>query len=285
MVHPTPWCVKGTLRVVFDCGATFHGTSLNAELLKGPDLTSTLIGVLTRFRQHPMALMADIKSMFYRVSNSDVDFLRFLWWPRGDVCLPPVEHHMKVHLFGAVSSPSSANFALRQTANDNSSCFDQEVVSTIENIFYVDDCLKSLETENEAVDLVRDLTCVCHKGECHLTKYSRTVLSHIPKEDRASEMKELDLDRDKLPTERALGLLWCVERDTFNFNISVKDKTHTRRDILSMVSSIYDPLGFLSPLTLPAKLLLQDLCRNKCSWDHEVPQAASEKLRNWLDWS
>ena len=65
---------------------------------------------------------------------------------------------------------------------------------------------KSLETENEAVDRVRDLTCVCHKGGFHLTKWvsnSRTVLSHIPKEDRATEMKELHLDRDKLPTERA----------------------------------------------------------------------------------
>ena len=95
-------------------------------------------------------------------------------------------------------------------------------MSTIENTFYVDDCLKSLEIENEAVDLVRDLTCVCHKGGFHLTKWvsnSRTVLSHIPKEDRATEMKELDLDRDKLPTERALGLLWCVESDTFKFNI------------------------------------------------------------------
>lgn len=55
---------KGNSTVFFDCGATFHGTSLNAELLQGPDLTGSLIGVLTRFRQHPVALMADIKSMF-----------------------------------------------------------------------------------------------------------------------------------------------------------------------------------------------------------------------------
>ena len=124
--------------------------------------------------------------------------------------------------------------------------------------------MKSLETEQNAVDLTKDLTRVCHKGGFHPTKWvskSRAVLSHIPKEDRATEMEELDLDRNKLPTERALGLLWCVESDTYRFNISIKDTPHTRRNILSMVSSIYDPLGFLSPLTLPAKLLLQDLCR------------------------
>lgn len=68
----------------------------------------------------------------------------------------------------------------------------------------------------------------------------------------------------------------------FRFNILVKNKPHTRRNILSMVSSIYDPLGFLSPLTLSAKLLLQDLCRNKCSWDHEVPKAALESWRKWV---
>ena len=187
---------KGTIRVVFDCGATIQGTSLNAELLQGPDLTSTLLGVLVRFRQHPVALMADIKSMFHqvRVTKSDVDFLRFLWWPKGDVFLSPVEHRMTVHLFGAVSSPSCANFALRQTAKDNINCFNPEVISTIENNFYVDDCLKSLETEQKGVDLVKDLTCVCHKGGFHLTKWvsnSGAVLSHIPKEDREQKQEQL----------------------------------------------------------------------------------------------
>ena len=235
--------------MVFDCGTTFQGKSLNAELLQGPDLTSTLLGVLIRFRQHPVPLMADIKSMFHqvRVTKSDADFLRFLWWPKGDVFLLPVEHRMTVHLFGAASSPSCANFALRQTVKDNKICFNSEVMSTIENNFYVDDCLKSLETEQNAVDLTKDLTRVCHKGGFHPTKWvskSRAVLSHIPKEDRVTEMNELDLDRDKLPTERTLGLLWCVESDTFRFNISIKDKPRTRRNILSIVSSTYYPLGF-----------------------------------------
>lgn len=278
---------KGTIRVVFDCGATYHGTSLNAALLQGPDLTSTLIGVLARFRQHPVALMADIKSMFHqvRVSRGDVDFLRFLWWPNGDITLNPVEYRMTVHIFGAVSSPSCANFALRQTAKDNRGTCSPDVVSTIERNFYVDDCLKCLETEEQAVELMRELTRVCHKGGFHLTKWvsnSRIVLAHIAKEDRATEMKELDLDKDQLPTERALGLLWSVENDTFKFNISIPERAPTRRNILSMVSSIYDPLGFLCPVTLSAKLLLQDLCRQKCSWDQPIPQACAERWRRWV---
>lgn len=51
---------KHKLRVVFDCGASYQGTSLNAHLLQGPDLTNSLVGVLTRFGQKNIAFMADI---------------------------------------------------------------------------------------------------------------------------------------------------------------------------------------------------------------------------------
>ncbi len=89
---------------------------------------------------------------------------------------------------------------------------------------------------------------------------SRAVLAAIPPEDRAKEVKELDLSKDQLPLERALGLQWFVQLDAFKFNITISDRAHTRRGILSVVSSIYDPIGFLCPLILPAKLLLQELC-------------------------
>lgn len=72
---------RKTIRVVFDCAATYRGTSLNKELLQGPDLTNTLLGVFLRFCQEPIAMMADIDRMFHqvRVPPEDVDFLRFLW--------------------------------------------------------------------------------------------------------------------------------------------------------------------------------------------------------------
>ena len=86
-------------------------------------------------------------------------------------------------------------------------------------------------------------------------------------------MKTLDLNYDELPIERALGVQWCVESDTFRFRITIKDKPLTRRGILSIVSSIYDPLGFAAPFTLKAKKLLQDLCKDeKLGWDDEVPE-------------
>ncbi|KAL2089185.1 hypothetical protein ACEWY4_016084 [Coilia grayii] len=278
---------KKKLRIVFDCAASFQGVSLNTELLQGPDLTNSLIGVILRFRKEPIGIMADVKSMFHqvRVANSDVDYLRFLWWPQGDTSQTPKEHRMLVHIFGAVSSPSIATFALQKTAADNESRFPPQVAETIRHNFYVDDCAKSVAKESEAIQLVKDLTALCSKGGFQLTQWvssSRAVLASIPKEHRAKGIKSLDLDKDSLPVERALGLQWCVDSDHFQFNINLSQKPHTRRGILSVVSSIFDPLGFLAPLILPAKQLLHELCQKGFGWDEPLPQAVSGQ---WVEWT
>ena len=117
---------------------------MNDQLLQGPDLTNSLVGVLTRFREERVAFMSDVESMFYQVlvRPSDCDALRFLWWPNGNLDQPPEEFRMRVHLFGGASSPSCANFALRKTAEDNKEEFDPVAIETVNKNFYVDDCLK-----------------------------------------------------------------------------------------------------------------------------------------------
>lgn len=64
---------KGKLRVVFDCAVTYKGTSLNDELLQGPSLTSSLIGVLLRFKREAVAFVSDVKSCFWIESNTSVE--------------------------------------------------------------------------------------------------------------------------------------------------------------------------------------------------------------------
>jgi hypothetical protein len=70
----------GKTRVVFDCSARFKGTSLNEQLLSGPDLTNSLVGVLLRFRQEPIAMMSDVEQMFHQVyvDPKDRDVFRYL---------------------------------------------------------------------------------------------------------------------------------------------------------------------------------------------------------------
>ena len=182
--HPAK---PGKVRVVFDCSAKYRGSSLNDQLLQGPDLTNSLVGVLTRFREESVALMADIEAMFHqvRVKPDDSNALRFLWWPNRDLNAQPQEFMMTVHLFGGVSSPSCANFALRKTADDNQG-FDPEIVNTVKRNFYVDDCLKSVKSEQDGISLAKDLTNLLEKGGFRLTKWlsnSREVVESIPESE------------------------------------------------------------------------------------------------------
>jgi hypothetical protein len=271
---------KRKLRVVFDCAARYQGTSLNDQLLQGPNLTNTLIGTLIRFRHEEVVFTGDIESMFYqvRVPLQDASFLRFLWWEDGDPRKQIVEYQMIVHLFGAKSSPSCANYALRRTAQDYEGLYHKEVINTVLKNFYVDDCLKSVKTTHEATSLLCDLQDLLMKGGFHITKWisnSREVMNCIPLADRSKEVKDLDLDNDSLPIDRVLGIQWCVDSDVFCFKTDIKKQPLTRRGILSMVSSVFDPLGFLAPFMLKAKCLLQELCKHQLGWDEKIPECFS----------
>ena len=283
MFHPAK---PGKVRVVFDCSAKYRGSSLNDQLLQGPDFTNSLIGVLTRLRQENVALMSDVEDMFHQVNikPDDCSALRFLWWPNGDLTLEPEEYMRTVHLFGGVSSPSCANYALQKTADDNKANFAAEIVSSVKRNFYVDDCLKSVKSDEDAISQVRDFTEPLKKRGFRLTKWlsnSRTVVESVPESERAMSVKDLDFDR--IPIERALGVHWCVSSDTFRFKVNIKDRPATRRRILSVVSSIYDPLGFVAPFILPAKILLQNLCKKKLDWDDKISDEDLERWKSWLD--
>ena len=179
----------------------------------------------------------------------------------------------------------AANYALRKTASENEADVGTAVAETMHRNFYVDDCLKSVSTKAEAKDLISCLRQACGKGGFCLTKFicnECDVLETVPEDERSKDVKTLDLNYDNLPIERALGVHWCVESDTFGFRMLVKDKPLTRRGILSIVSSIYDPLGFATPFTLITKKLLQDLCREeRLGWDDQLPDCY---LRRWEKW-
>ncbi|XP_071181279.1 uncharacterized protein [Mytilus edulis] len=222
------------IRIVFDCSATYMGVSLNKQLLQGPDLTNNLLGVLIRFREEKVAILGDIEAMFHQVKVPplDRDCLRFFWWPNGNVENEPEQYRMTVHLFGATSSPSCCNYALKRTAEDFGEHYDKEVAHTITKSMYVDDCLSSLSTDVEAISLIKDVTSLCEKGGFHMTKWisnSPYVIKSIPEEERAKEVKQWSLEVD-LPVERALGVQWFIETDTLGFRIKCKEKIATRRN-------------------------------------------------------
>ena len=244
-------------RIVFDCAAEFNGTSLNKEVLKGPDFMNKLLGVLLRFRENRIAVMGDIEAMFLQVfvSEHHRDALRFLWWKNGDPTQEPEVFRMTAHLFGGVWCPSCASYALRCTAMDNKEDFSPEVIDAVLHNFYVDDCLLSVKDEESAQQLQEELSMLLKKGGFRLTKWisnSRKVIDAIDESERAKQLKSLDLD-SSLPTERMLGIQWNAETDMFGLRIQMQEPTNTRRGILAMMCSVYDPLGFVGPFVLLAK--------------------------------
>ena len=273
-------------RVVFDCASKSKGISLNSQLLQGPENTSLLIGVILRFRVNRVAVAADIKRMFHQVfvSPEDRGALCYLWWPDGDLMKDSKTFQMLVHIFGATSSPSICGYALRRTAADNSEGFSSETVDAVMRDFYVDDLLKFFETTSQAVEITKELQELLAKGGFQLTKVmsnEREVLNSFSPEHRAPAVKNLDLNLDSLPMDRALGIHWNVEADTFNLVVSGKSQTETRKGVMSSIATIYDPLGLVGPLILPGREINQELCRLKYDWNDRLPDELAVKWRDW----
>ena len=225
----------GKIRVVFDAAAPYKGTLLNDQLVTGPDLLNSLVGVIMRFRLHAVAMIADIETMFFqvRVIEKDQPSLRFLWrGPNRD--RPPDVYQMQAMIFGAKSSPTSANYCLKKTAIDNKATCSEEAVGTVLRDFYMDDLLKSLPSEDEAAQLALQLIELLSRGGFRLTKFmsnSRNVLAQLPPKDILripGILQPFDLDLDSLLVERALGVLWNVEKDTLEIKVVPKQLAPTK---------------------------------------------------------
>ena len=152
--HPVTNVNKpGKVRVNYDYAAKYNEMSLSDALMKGPHLMNSLTGVLSRFRMERIAMVDDVEAMFYqiKVDPSHINALRFLWWENGDLSKEPIVCQMLVHLFGAASSPSCANFSLRQTAVEFGNLYKPVIFSIINSNFYVYDCLISSPSAEEAI--------------------------------------------------------------------------------------------------------------------------------------
>ena len=272
------------IRIVFDASAKYAGTSLNANLLTGPDLTNPLLGVLIRFRLEHVALMCDVQQMFFqfRVAEHHRNYLRFLWFKDNDPSQPIVCYRMVSHIFGASSSPSVANFCLKKIAADHQDTYGSDAATFVRTSFYVDDGLLSASTPEKVIEVVSATKRMLQEGSCNLHKFvsnSQQVLDALAKDSQVGPVN--------LPgfsdIERALGLQWSVPIDAFVFSLNLPDKPCTRRGILAMVSAIYDPLGLIAPYVLEGKRVLQEICRLSTSWDTPLGGDVVVRFGKWVD--
>ena len=203
-------------RIVFDAAAEYNGTSLNKALLTGPDLLNSLVGMLLRFFNYRVAFSADIEAMYHqvRVNPDDADALRFLWL---DVnCEKPDTYQMLLLIFGGKDSPSCANYAVRRTASDHSSKFDEAVAECVNRSLHMDDLIKSVETEEEAISIIKQLIELMQFGGFNLTKFQsnrKEVLDCLPPQNVSQSTVTFDKDGGNI--QRTLGIHWNITDDTF----------------------------------------------------------------------
>ena len=225
------------IRVVFDGSAKVGGACLNDFLMQGPDQMNSLVGILLRFRREQVGIACDIGRMFhqFRVPVKHRDYLRFLWFDsqKNIVC-----YRMKVHLFGAASSPACATFGLRalckMSSNNNNLAKD-----FINKDFYVDDGLTSTPDVEVGKTIVRDAISICQEGNLRLHKFtsnSANLLESIPESERnVQDIQSLDPDNISQPQERTLGLIGSLKSDSFKFDLKLKHNPNTRRGVFILI--------------------------------------------------
>ena len=271
------------IRGVFDSSLKLNDTSLNSILMSGPNLVNDLIAVLMRFREEKVAFIADVEQMFYRflVREDHRDFLRFFWYRNNDPDDELMEYRMRVHVFGNTPSPAVATFGFRHIVRDA----DSDVRKYVNENFYVDDGLASTSTPAEAINLLKKTqTTLMDKGSIRLHKVasnSQDVLQAFPTSDLEKNLKMVNLCADELPLQQSLGLAWDLNTDCLTFSSAIQEKPFTRKGLLSMVNSLYDPLGIIAPITIQGRILIRQFCNDSDEWDQALP---TEFEKPWLEW-
>ncbi|KAL6475780.1 hypothetical protein MHYP_G00168200 [Metynnis hypsauchen] len=141
----------------------------------------------------------------------------------------------------------------------------------------------SVPSVEEAKKLITEARELCKIGGLRLHKFNsneEAALSCLSPSERAANIEPLGFD--PTPSESALGIQWLIKDDTFSFNISLKDQPSTRRGCLSVIASLYDPLGFIAPFSLSGKRILQELCHRGIEWDDPLPEDVKPRWEEWI---
>ena len=279
-------------RLIFDLAAKVNGVSLNAMLLKGPDIYTTIVGVLYRGRQHAILVIGDIEEMFLRVKvrKEDQAALCFLW-RNGNSGRSPDMYAITVLPFGSTCSPYLAQKVKNMNAADYEKTHPRAVAAIVHD-HYVDDLFTSFKTEDEAIQITSEIVNIHAEGGFKLRGFlsnSRRVTNELNGTPTSSkETTEINLDKND--SDKVLGLWWRAQDDTITFKFKVNKVEPdilsgkirpTKRICLRIVMSIYDPLGLIAHYMSYAKVLLQYVWRVGTGWDQTIDDVAWKKWKLW----
>ena len=266
------------LRAVFDASAkTTSGVSLNDNLMVGPTVQDSLFNIILRFRFHRVAVSADVAKMYRQIelAPSDRDYHRIIW--RFDPAEPLQIYRMTRVTYGVASSAYHAVRTLLEIADLTNG----PAARVIREDFYVDDLLSGADSPQAAAQLQDDLLQTLAKGGLELRKFASnvpSVIERLPKELRETE--ESHELRDEEYQVKTLGIRWNPVPDIFTFTVSLPPTGElTKRALVSDTAKLFDPIGWLTPVIISFKILIQHVWTCGIDWDSELP----ENLRR--EWS
>ncbi|XP_036150809.1 uncharacterized protein LOC118648578 [Monomorium pharaonis] len=257
------------LRVVFDgsCkGPT--GISLNNALRVGPVIQQDLISILLRFRTLPFVITADIIKMYRQVliDPSQTQLQRIFW--RDNSSDPLQIFELKTVTYGTSSASYLATRALKYLADLYKNDYPLASQCMLRD-FYVDDVLTGGTSIDECIRLRDELIQLLGKGGFHLAKWASNncrILSGL------HDTMESNLSLDKTLNCKILGTLWNPSTDSLRYNAqdTGNHKSLTKRELLSEIAKVFDPLGLIGPVIIIPKLLMQELWQQNLQWDEPV---------------
>lgn len=272
------------IRIVFDASAPYNGLSLNETMNRGPKLHADLAEIITRFRMNKIAIICDISEMYLqiRLRSEDKIFHRFLWRNVETEREPDIYEFDRV-IFGGTASPFLAQFVSRYNAEKYRHKYPRAAETVLEST-YMDDSMDSVNIVEEAKKLYSDLTALWGEAGMKTHKWlsnSTDVMNHIPVEERA---KYCSIGEDKNMPTKTLGIAWNHHTDQFIFEVEKTEEiVYTKRNFLRKVAAIFDPLGFLSPYILAAKLLIQEMWVCQVDWDSPIDGRMKNDMEKWLE--
>ena len=207
-------------RVVYNGALKINDVCLNDMLHRGPMFLESLVGILMRFRQYKFAITADIQNMFFQVSlhPKDRDMLRFFPFTGEKEIKVEDQWRFTVMPYGLICVPSIAGFCIKYTARKNYAKVPDEYMKKIETDFYVDDLIISVESLNEAKDIISYATELLATTGFVLTKFasnSKEVLTNLKSECLAPSLRTINFFEEELPCQKTLGICWDAETDNF----------------------------------------------------------------------
>lgn len=213
-----------------------------------------------------------------KIRPEDRKFQKILWRFSEDERIKTYE--LNTVTFGTKPAPYMAiatTFALADAEEHNF----PRAAKCVKTDFYVHDCMSGSHSTQSAIALQKELDDLFKSGHFLLRKWASNdpvVLQHIPLENRAIKNSfELNLNE----SIKTLGIVWTPKFDELSFTIDMScfhlKNSITKRQLLSDTLKLYDPCGILSPITIKAKITMQDVWKSGTNWDEMVPNEIQAK--------